>query len=67
MELKTRIEEFEKRHGGLRPAARVLQIDPGYLCKLKSGSKNPSKKILKKLGLRKVIIYEDTLQSKDEQ
>jgi hypothetical protein len=54
--LKQRILEFEKKHGGLRAAARVLDIDPGYLLRLRDGEKNnPSSVILKKLKLRRVI------------
>lgn len=44
------------KHGGLRAAARVLQCDPAYLSKLRSGKKNnPSDSLLKKLGLRRVV------------
>ena len=46
------------KHGGLRAAADAVGIDAGYLSRLGSGQKsNPTKAMLKKLGLRKVITY----------
>ena len=54
--IRQRIEELSVQHGSLRAAARVLQIDVSYLSKLKDGSKtNPSAKVLKKLGLRRIV------------
>ena len=47
------------KHGSVRAAARALNMDHAYLYRLKMGEKlNPSKEILRKLGLRKVIYYE---------
>ena len=44
--------------GGVRAAARILEIDPGYLSRLASGKKsNPSVKVLDKLGLAEPIYY----------
>jgi len=52
------IAQLEKMHGGLRKAARVLQIDHAYLWRLKMGQKkNPSLSILRKLGLKREIVY----------
>ena len=49
---------MEIEYGGLRAAARVLDVSPSYLSRLRDGEKiNPSNKILKKLGLKKVILY----------
>ena len=57
--LRTRIESLVGRCGGLRAAARLLHVDPGYLSRLRSGGKtNPSKVLLRKLGLRKVEVYQ---------
>ena len=57
-QLRERIIELEKRHGSLRAAARVLQIDPAYLLRLRDGEKtNPSATTLRKLGLKKGIVY----------
>ncbi len=54
--MRKRIEELEAKHGGLRAAARVLEIDPGYLKRLRDGEKNnPSPAILRKLKLRRVV------------
>ena len=39
--------------------ARVTEIDAGYLSRLRSGDKmNPEKDKLRRLGLRRVVIYE---------
>lgn len=55
-ELKRRIDEIIKKSEGIRPAARMLQIDPAYLKRLRDGDKtNPSPLVLKKLRLRKVV------------
>lgn len=51
------IDKLIEKHGGLRPTARALQIDPSYLLRLKRNERSPSEKILKKLGLKKVIGY----------
>ena len=56
--LRARIQELSKQHGSLRAAARVLEIDPGYLSRLQDGGKTePSDEILRKLGLRRVVKY----------
>jgi len=55
-----RIKELQKRHGGLRAASRALKIDVAYLKRLRDGEKtNPSQKILKRLGLKLVVTFED--------
>lgn len=57
--LTERITELESQHGGLRAVARVLQIDPSYLLRLKTGEKNnPSKVYLQRMGLRAKTLYE---------
>lgn len=56
--LAMRIKELVAEHDGLRAAARYLKCDPSYLLRLHDGEKtNPSEAILKKLGLKKVVIY----------
>ena len=55
--LVRRIEIKIDQHGSLRAASRALQIDAAYLCRLKSGQKVPSDKVLKKLGLYKLVRY----------
>lgn len=56
--LRDRIIELEQKHGSLRAAARVLQIDPAYLLRLRDGEKtNPSAVTLRKLKLKKVTWY----------
>jgi AraC-like DNA-binding protein len=54
--LRDRIIELERQHGSLRAAARVLQIDPAYLLRLRDGQKtNPGATVLRKLKLKKVV------------
>lgn len=61
MHLTERIAEVIAQHGGVRKAARVLDVDAGYLSRLASGQKTvPSVKLLKRLGLKRVVTYERT-------
>jgi len=54
--IKYRIDTLAKYHGSLRAAARVLNLTPAYLCRLRSGVKtSPSDRVLSKLGLRRDI------------
>lgn len=47
------------KHGGLRAAARALDINWAYLWRLHRGEKrNPTAKVLRKLKLRKVEYFE---------
>lgn len=60
--VRARVAELVKQHGGLRPAARVLRMTPQYLYRLGNGEKkNASAKVLRKLGLRRVVYYERIL------
>lgn len=53
-----RVKYLCDRHGGLRPAARLLGIDPGYLSRLRAGTKKqPSQVVLRKLGLQRHVFY----------
>lgn len=57
--LRRRIQELAKQHGSLRAAARVLEVDAGYLSRLQSGEKdNCDDNILRKMGLRRIVNYE---------
>jgi len=59
MKLIDRVDQVVNQHGGVRKAARALQIDAAYLLRIGKGEKvNPSAAILRKLGLRKVTSYE---------
>lgn len=59
--LQQRIQELVDRHGGVRAAARVLEVDQGYVYRLLSGEKNdPGEKLLRKLKLRRVVTFERT-------
>jgi len=56
--LPTMIKMLEKLHGGTRAASRATGVDGGYLVRLRDGKKtNPSEATLKKLGLRKEVVY----------
>lgn len=59
--LQERVRQLVKKHGGLRKAARAVQIEPGYLSRLESGERvAPGKLVLQRLGLRRVVAYEAT-------
>lgn len=61
--LRARIQELAKHHGSLRAAARVVQIEAGYLSRLQNGLKlEPSDDVLRKLGLRRVVTYEPRIK-----
>lgn len=58
--LTKRICELEQHHGSLRALARVLEVDPGWLSRLRDDVDNkhaPSDKLLRKLGLERVVTY----------
>lgn len=59
MTLQERIDQLTARHGTLRAAARVVQIDASYLSRLRHGEKeNPTDDVLRRLGVRRVVSYE---------
>lgn len=54
--LRAEIERLIQQHGGVRPAARALRVDPAYLCRLREGSKtNPGESLLRRLRLRRIV------------
>ena len=58
MEIRTRIQQLQHEHGGLRAAAREVGISPSYMIRLRDGEKlEPSALMLQKLGLKKKVIY----------
>jgi len=58
--LRERVAAFISVCGGVRKAARELNIDPGYLIRLRDGEKtNPSDDVAARLGLKKVVVYTD--------
>jgi len=53
------INRLAEQHGSLRAAARVLNVDAGYLSRLQTGEKNnPSDSLLRKLKLKRKVTYE---------
>jgi hypothetical protein len=56
--LAHRIEELAEQHGSLRAAASALDVDVGYLSRLRSGLKDaPSDELLSRLGLERFTEY----------
>lgn len=51
------LAKVEKKHDGLRGAARALGFDAGYLCRVKSGKTPPGKDLAKALGFAKVFTF----------
>jgi len=59
MTLQERIDQLVQQHGSLRALARVMEVSPPYICRLRSGvTKNPGTTVLRRLGLRRVVSYE---------
>ena len=55
--LAERVDELVAQHGSLRKAARVLEVDHAHLFGIKKGTKNPSERLLRRMGLRQHIHY----------
>jgi hypothetical protein len=59
MTLQERIAELVEQHGSLRKAARVIEIDVGYLSRLANGEKvRPGRDYLRRIGLIEIRSYE---------
>ena len=55
------VEALVAKHGSVRAAARVLEVDHAYLYRLRTGEKrDPGETLLRRLGLRRVVSYERT-------
>lgn len=52
------LQLLEIKHGGLRPAARVIGITPSHFLRVRRGEREAGPKLCKKLGLRQIISYE---------
>ena len=56
--ITARIDELMAEHGGLRKAAKAIQLQPSYLSRLRNGHQtNPQPEALRKLGLSRRVIY----------
>lgn len=56
--LTRRAGELVAHFGGIRVAARVLDINHAYFFRILSGEKkNPSQKILRRMGLKDEVQY----------
>lgn len=61
MTLQERVLHLITQHGGVRAAARALNMDAGYLTRMAQGRRTrPSERTLRALGLRLVKTYELT-------
>lgn len=59
MDIQDRVEQLVTKWGSLRAAGVATGISYSYLSRLASGEKvNPSKPVLEKLGLERVITYQ---------
>ena len=57
---RERIKDAVERHGSLRAVARIFRVDVAYLSRLRTSVRyNPSDRLLKKLGLKRVVTYEE--------
>ena len=53
------VDALVARHGSLRKAARIVQINYAYLSRLRSEEKTePTDAVLRRLGLRRIVTYE---------
>lgn len=58
--LQAHIERLIEATGGVRRAAKAFGVDPGYLCRLRDGTRaNPSPDMLRKLGLTMEVKYHE--------
>jgi hypothetical protein len=55
--LAERIAAFVERHGSYRNAAKILETDHAYLWGVAHGTKEPSDKLLSRLGLKRHVHY----------
>lgn len=60
--LQDAVEALIAKHGSLKAAARASGISYTYLCNLRTGIRGaePSDALLRKLGLRRITIYQWT-------
>ena len=56
-DLQKRIDALIKEHGGVRKAARAVDIDPSYLQRLQRGVSAGAPETLRKLGMRRIERY----------
>jgi hypothetical protein len=55
--LAERIDQFIAKHGSIRNAAKILEVDHSHLWRVKQGTKNPGKVLLFRLGLKRHVHY----------
>jgi hypothetical protein len=57
-QIQQAVKALVEKHGGLRAAARAVNISAAYLSRLGNSEKeNPSAPVLRKLGLEKHVTY----------
>lgn len=53
------VQSLVDRHGSLRAAARVIGVNYAYLSRLRNSQKiDPSDEVLRKIGLRRITVYQ---------
>lgn len=58
IDIRNRIIQLIKKHGGVNSAATKVKVDPAYFVRLRDGERNnPGDETLAKLGLKKVVTY----------
>jgi biotin operon repressor len=58
VELREMIEKEVERAGSQNRLAKEWGMSRSYLCEVLKGSKEPGKKILDSLGIKRVTVYE---------
>jgi predicted transcriptional regulator len=56
--LADRISELKTQYGSLSAAARVLRISSSQLSEYKHGRANPPDRIVRRMGLKRMIVTE---------
>lgn len=57
--LSDAVDVLVQRHGGLRKAARAIEVNYAYLSRLWNGLKsNPTDEVLRKLNLERKVSFE---------
>mgnify|MGYP001809980888 CR=1 FL=1 len=56
-ELQLRAQQLISNLGGIRKAAKVLDLSPTFICQVDSGKSKPGTKIAAYLGYEKVTVW----------
>ena len=56
------LEVFISRHGNARAAAKALKVSAPYLSMVRTGRRPLSAKVLKRLGYRRIVMFEQVIR-----